>query len=101
MIKKSRFLKLYKLQKTLKIMENPIKDNRLVVGIHFAIRFLSFAEAMDSGCACGEDEKESMISYASKLLEHQIQTATSEHELTYLDITDAKIRLEKAKQFLR
>ena len=56
---------------------------------------------MDFVCACGEDEKESMISYASKLLEYQIQTATGEHELTYLDITDAKIRLEKAKQLLR
>ena len=82
-------------------MENPIKDNRLVVGIHFAIRFLSFAEAMDSGCACGEDEKESMISYASKLLEYQIQTASDKYEIGYLEINDASIRLKKAKQFLR
>mgnify|MGYP003662251450 CR=1 FL=1 len=82
-------------------MENPIKDNRLVGGIHFAIRLLSFAEDMESGCACGEDEKESMISYASKLLEYQIQTATDKYEIGYLEMNDASIRLKKAKQFLR
>lgn len=82
-------------------MENPIKDNRVAGGIHFASVLLSFAEGMDSECACGEDEKEIMISYASKLLEYQIETATDKYELEYLEITNASKRLKKAKQFLK
>jgi hypothetical protein len=82
-------------------MENPIKENRIAVGIHFAIRLLSFAQDMESGCACGEDEKESMISYACKLLEYQIQTATDKYELEYLKANNASKRLKQAKNYLK
>ena len=82
-------------------MRNPIINNRVAGGIHFAIRLLAFAEDMESSCACGEDEKESMIVYASELLEYQIQTATDKYELKYLEMNNASVRLEKAKQFLK
>jgi hypothetical protein len=82
-------------------MENPIKENRIVEGIHFAIRLLSFAKNMESGCACGEDEKESMISYACKLLEYQINTATDKYELQYLEMNNARKKLKEGKKFLR
>tara|TARA_R110000822_G_scaffold232196_1_gene363990 strand:- start:1102 stop:1350 length:249 start_codon:yes stop_codon:yes gene_type:complete len=82
-------------------MKNPIKNNRVVGGIHFAIRLLSFAQDMESGCACGEDEKESMISYGCKLLEYQIQTATDKYEIEYLKINNASKKLKQAKKYLR
>tara|TARA_R110000851_G_C13063754_1_gene564209 strand:- start:515 stop:769 length:255 start_codon:yes stop_codon:yes gene_type:complete len=81
-------------------MENPIKENRIIAGIHFSIRLLSFAKSMESGCACGEDEKNSMVSYACKLLEYQIHTATDKYELQYLEMNNAKQKLEDGKNFL-
>lgn len=81
-------------------MENPIKDNRIVRDITFALRLLSFAMDTDVSCAAGEDEKESMISYSSKLLEYQIKTATEQSEINYLKRCNAKQRLKGAKKFL-
>jgi len=49
-------------------MKNPIKNNRLVKDETFALRLLSFALETQAGDACGEDEKESMISYSTSLL---------------------------------
>ena len=82
-------------------MKNPIKDNRLVKDKTFAIRLLSFAFETQCGDPCSEDEKESMISYSSSLLEYQIKTATDKHELDYLERVHAKVRLKKAKLFLK
>lgn len=65
-------------------MENPIKDNRLVCDKTFATRLLSFAESIKVADACSEDEKESFISYATKLLEYQCITATDNDEISYL-----------------
>ena len=79
-------------------MKNPIKKNRIAGGIHFAIRFLSFAQGSQSGCAAGEDEKDSMISYACNLLEYQIETATDDYEIQYLINVDAIEELKKAKK---
>jgi len=81
-------------------MENPIIDNRIVKDKTFALRLLGFA--LDTNCAdaCGEDEKESMISYSTSLLKYQIETATEIHEITYLERCNAKKRLQKGLKFL-
>ena len=81
-------------------MENPIKDNRIVKDKTFALRLLSFALDVDCADACSEDEKESMISYATSLLKHQIKTATEKDELDYLERCNAKERLKKGLMFL-
>lgn len=81
-------------------MENPIKDNRIVKDKTFALRLLSFA--LDTQCndACSEDEKESMISYSTSLLKYQIETATDEYELDYLERCNAGERLKVGLTFL-
>lgn len=65
-------------------MENPIKENRLVCDQTFATRFLSFARSVTVSDACAEDEKESMISYAKKLLTYQCNTVSDGDEKNYL-----------------
>ena len=82
-------------------MKNPIIDNRIVKDKTFALRLLSFAMDTSAGDACGEDEKESMVSYASQLLEYQIETAIDTYELDYLKRCEAIKRLIEAKKFLR
>ena len=81
-------------------MKNPIIDNRIVRDKTFAIRLLGFAFDVQCSDACGEDEKESMISYSSRLLEYQIETATDVNEIEYLKRVDADKKLKKAKKFL-
>ena len=81
-------------------MDNPIKDNRIVKDKTFALRLLRFALETQSGDACGEDEKESMISYSTSLLKYQIETATDQYELDYLDRCNAKAILKKGLKFL-
>ena len=67
-------------------MENPIKDNRLVCDKTFATRLLSFTEQVKVNDACSEDERDSFISYAAKLLEYQCITATDKDEISYLEM---------------
>lgn len=68
----------------MKDMQNPIKDNRIVVDITFATRLLNFAKSVKVNDPSGEDEKESFVSYAEKLLEYQCLTAGSKEEIDYL-----------------
>jgi len=82
-------------------MKNPIIDNRIVRDKTFALRLLSFTTDTTVNDACSEDERESMISYSSKLLEYQIETATDKYELDYLERCNASKRLKEAKKFLR
>lgn len=79
---------------------NIIVDNRIVSDKTFALRLLNFA--IDTQCqdACSEEEKESMISYATRLLKYQIDTATQKEELDYLERCGAKKQLEKGLKFL-
>ena len=81
-------------------MENPIKDNRIVKDKTFALRLLSFA--LDTNCndACSEDEKESMVSYSTCLLQYQIETATEQDEIDYLERCNAKDKLKKGLMFI-
>ena len=81
-------------------MENPIKDNRIVKDKTFALRLLSFALDTQCGDACSEDEKESMISYSTSLLRYQIETATDQSEIDYLERCNAKERLKVGLTFL-
>lgn len=81
-------------------MENPINDNRIVKDKTFALRLLCFA--LDTNCAdaCGEDEKESMVSYSTSLLKYQIETATEQDEIDYLERCNAKDKLKKGLKFI-
>jgi hypothetical protein len=82
-------------------MENPIKDNRIIKDITFALRLLNFALETQCADACSEDEKESMISYSTSLLKYQIETATDQYELDYLEKCNSKERLKRGLKFLR
>ena len=81
-------------------MENPIKDNRIVKDKTFALRLLGFALDINCADACGEDEKESMVSYSTSLLKYQIETATEQDEIDYLERFNAKDRLKKGLKFI-
>jgi hypothetical protein len=65
-------------------MENPIKDNRLVCDYTFAKRLLALASSLTCNEPSSQDEKDSFISYANKLLKHQCLTATDSFEIEYL-----------------
>ena len=80
-------------------MENPIINNRIVKDKTFALRFLSFAMSVETVDACNYEERESMIRYASRLLEYQIETATDEEEINYLERCDAKEKLKESKKY--
>ena len=80
--------------------DNPIKDNRIVKDKTFAIRLLGFALDIQCSDPCSEDEKESMVSYATTLLKYQIETATEIDEITYLDRCKAESELNKGLKFL-
>jgi len=81
-------------------MDNPIKDNRIVKDKTFALRLLSFALGINCADACGDDEKESMISYSTSLLKYQIETVTDQNEKDYLERCNAKARLKVGLKFL-
>lgn len=81
-------------------MKNPIKDNRVIGDITFALRLLSFSTDVIPAGACSEDEKESMMSYATQLLKYQIETCSDENELDYLERCDASKKLDEALEFL-
>ena len=80
--------------------DNPIKDNRIVKDKTFAIRLLGFALETTCSDPCSEDEKESMVSYATSLLKYQIETATEIDEITYLKTCKAESELKKGLKFL-
>ncbi len=51
----------------------------------FPTRLKSFAEDVSAGCAAAWEEKEYLVHCAKKLIEHQIETATNQHEIDYLN----------------
>ena len=81
-------------------MKNPIKDNRIVKDKTFALRLLGFALNTNCNDACSEDEKNSMISYSIILLKYQIDTATEQDEIDYLERCNAKDKLKKGLKFI-
>ena len=66
-------------------MNNPIKDNRIVNDITFAIRLRDFIKRTDVCDAMSEEEKEYLLRVSEDLLHYQIETATEDSELKYLD----------------
>lgn len=65
-------------------MTNPIKENRIVNDITFAVRLLSFLEDTQVNDQMGEEEKEYLLQVAKKLFFYQIDTATQIGEIDYL-----------------
>ncbi len=51
----------------------------------FATRFKSFVEDIKTNCIAGDEERDYFISVASRLLKHQIDNATNESEIAYLN----------------
>jgi hypothetical protein len=80
-------------------MENPIIDNRIVKDKTFALRFLSFVVSVEVADACSFEERESMVRYASSLLEYQLKTATDKEEIDYLERCGAKEKLKESKKY--
>lgn len=65
-------------------MINPIKNNRIVNDITFAIRLRDFIKETGVCDAISEEEKEYLLRISEDLLHYQIETATDESELKYL-----------------
>lgn len=63
---------------------NPIKENRIVNDITFAIRFRDFIRNIEVNDPASDEEKCYLVNVAQSLLDYQIKTATSEIELNYL-----------------
>lgn len=66
------------------MIDNPIKDNRIVSSKTFAIRLKSFIKEVRVNDPCSEEEKEYLLNVANNLLNYQIQTAVDEEEINYL-----------------
>ena len=66
-------------------MKNPIIDNRIISNQTFAIRFRDFIKTTNVNDAISEEEKEYLLRVAEDLLHYQIETATDESELRYLE----------------
>ncbi len=66
-------------------MKNPIIDNRIVSNQTFAIRFRNFIRDTQVNDAASDEEKCYLLNVAQSLLNYQIETATDESELRYLD----------------
>jgi hypothetical protein len=66
-------------------MKNPIIDNRIVSNQTFAIRFRNFIRDTQVNDAASDEEKCYLLNVAQSLLNYQIETATDEFELRYLD----------------
>ena len=69
-------------------MKNPIIEDRLIVDKTFATRLLSFASNVTPLDPSTEEEKLSMISYATRLLAWQCFTAIHQEEIEYLERTN-------------
>lgn len=65
-------------------MTNPIKDNRIINDMTFAIRFYRFVEQVNVCDAASEEEQEYLMRVAKRLFEYQKLTATQKGEIDYL-----------------
>lgn len=66
-------------------MKNPIKNNRIVNDITFAIRLRDFIKRTNVCDPMSEEEKEYLLRVTQKLLDYQIETVIDESELNYLE----------------
>ena len=65
-------------------MTNPIKDNRIVNDMTFAIRLYDFIKQVNVCDMASEEEQEYLMRVAKRLFEYQKQTATQQGEIHYL-----------------
>lgn len=66
------------------MIENPIKNGRIVSSKTFAIRLKNFISDVEVNDPCSEEEKDYLLRVAEDLLHYQIKTATDEEEINYL-----------------
>lgn len=66
-------------------MTNPIKNNRIVNDITFAIRLRDFIKQVEVCDAMSDEEQQYLYRIANNLLQYQVETATKESELIYLN----------------
>lgn len=66
------------------MMDNPIKDNRIVNDTTFALRLKNFIEKVNVCDQPSEEEKDYLLMVADRLLRFQIGTATDSKKLAYL-----------------
>ena len=64
--------------------ENPIKGNRIVSDMTFAVRLRAFVERAEVNDLPSEEEKKYILNVADRLLKYQCATATSVQEVMYL-----------------
>lgn len=76
---------------------NPIKDNRIVNDMTFALRLCGFLDDVSVSDACSDDELSYLKSVAKKLLTYQYQNATENSEVEYIKRLDDRFKkyLEK------
>ena len=65
-------------------MQNPIKNNRIVNDITFAIRLKNFMDEVNCCDCAGEEEKDYLLMVADRLLRFQVGTVSDSKELAYL-----------------
>lgn len=65
-------------------MTNPIKDNRIVNDMTFAIRLYNFIKQVNVCDMASEEEQEYLMRVAKRLFDYQKQTATQLGEIDYL-----------------
>lgn len=66
------------------LMENPIKEDRIVNDTTFAIRLKNFISDIDVCDLPGEEEKDYLLSVANKLIDWQRLTVMDKSEKEYL-----------------
>lgn len=66
-------------------MKNPIKDNRIISDITFAVRLCGFLKEVTVNDPMSEEDQEYLIRVAKKLITHQVNTVTDEDELDYIN----------------
>lgn len=66
------------------VMNNPIKDNRIVSDKTFAIRLRNFIKNVQVNDAASEEEQDYLLMVSKDLLQYQIETATDKFELEYI-----------------
>lgn len=81
------------MQKTLPLLQNPIKDNRIINDYTFALRFLNFLNNIEVHDLASEEELEYLKTIARKLLVYQDLTVIEDsEEEAYLNMNPTVIQ---------
>ena len=66
------------------MINNPIKDNRIVNDKTFAVRLFQFIKDVQVCDAISDEEKCYLLNVAKSLIDYQLQTVSDEKEIRYL-----------------